>query len=82
MADGHAGPRCQPPDLGFDPIKLGDAFEPVFGDGGGAVAGDFKEFAAGMSPAIGQLDDGTSPVGLDETVIARVAVYLLISTRK
>lgn len=29
-----------------------------------------------MSPAIGQLDDGTSPVGLDETVIARVAVYL------
>ena len=64
----------QAPDPGVDLVKLGDAFQPVFGDGRGAVAGDFKEFAAGVGPAIGKPDGGSSPVGLDQAVVPGIAV--------
>ena len=76
MADGQAGLWDHAPDLGFDLVKPGDPLQPVFGDRGGAVAGDFKEFAAGMRPAIGKPDGGASPVGLDQAVLPGMTIDL------
>ena len=64
------------PDPGFDLVNLGNTFQPVLGDRSGAVAGDFKEFAPGMGPAIGKPDGGASPVGLDQAVVTGIAVHL------
>ena len=76
LADGQAGVGGQVPDLGFDLVELGDALQPVLGDRGGAVAGDFKEFAAGMGAEIRKLDGRASPVGLVQTVVTGIAVDL------
>ena len=74
MADGQAGLRGQAPDLVLDLVKPGDALQPVLGDRGGAVAGDFEKFAAGMGPATGKPDGRTSTVRLDQTVMPGIAV--------
>ena len=76
MADGHSGFRRQALDLGFDLVEFGDALQPGRGDGGGAVAGDFKVFAAGMDPTIGKLSGRTRPVGLNQTVMPSIAIHL------
>ena len=46
------------------------------GDRSGAVLGDFKQFAAGMSPTIGKLDGRASPVGLDQALLTGITVHL------
>ena len=76
MACGKAGLWCPAPDPGFGLVKLGNTFQPVLGDRSGAVAGDLKEFAPGMGPAIGKPDGRASPVGLDQAVVTGIAVHL------
>ena len=69
MAVGHSSLWGQAPDLGLDLVKLGDTLEPVLSDRGGAVAGDFEEFASGVGPTIGKLDGWAGSFGLNEAVI-------------
>lgn len=64
------------PELCLDLVEFGDASEPVFGDRGGAVAGNFKEFAPGMGPTIGQLDGRARPVGSDRAVATGITIDL------
>ena len=76
MADGEPRAWGEAPDLCLDFAELGDALEAVFGDRCGAVAGNFKEFAPGMGPTIGQLNGRARLVGLDQAVVTGITIDL------
>ena len=76
LACGEAGVGRHALDCGLDFVEFGDALQPVFGNRGGAVVGNFKQFAVGMGPAIGKPDGRASPIGLDQSVVIGIAVDL------
>jgi len=76
LPDGQSGIGVVAADLGLDDVEIADEGHALLGNRCGSGAGDLDQLAAGMSPAIRQLDVRTDPVRCDQAVVSGISIDL------